>query len=213
MRILCYGDSNTWGYNPANRQRFLYRWSKVLAKLLPEAEIIEEGLNSRTLNHDDPERYGRNGEKTLAIILESQQPLDLVIMMLGSNDLKAIYKPSESQIKAGLRANLQLLCDPHLCDRYPLPQVIVVAPCPLAAGILTTAKWRDQYNEAGYALSLSLAKITEAIAKEFAVAYLNAGDYVQSSEIDSVHLDERNHALLAQAIYQKILDLKKAGKL
>ena len=71
MRILCIGDSNTWGYNPVNGQRFEKRWTKVLSELMPENEIIEEGLNGRTLTSVDPvfkERCGIKGLKMLLML-------------------------------------------------------------------------------------------------------------------------------------------------
>lgn len=86
MRILCYGDSNTWGYDPTSGMRFAHRWPKVLAQQFPQDEIIEEGLNGRTLVHEDPYGKGRCGSAVLEMLLRTHQPLDLIIMMLGTNE-------------------------------------------------------------------------------------------------------------------------------
>lgn len=103
-RILCFGDSNTWGYvSGTDHERFgeNIRWPKVLQKLLGlKFEVIEEGLNSRTLVSEDrrPGKEGRNGSQYFIPCLDSQDPLDLVILMLGTNELKEEYKKSPKQI-------------------------------------------------------------------------------------------------------------------
>ncbi len=103
-RILCFGDSYTWGYIPwSNHERFSenIRFPKKLQELLGEKfEIIEEWLNSRTLNSEDerPWKQGRNGSSYLIPCLDSHDPLNLVILLLGTNELKHIYQNSPEQI-------------------------------------------------------------------------------------------------------------------
>ena len=89
--ILCYGDSNTWGYIPVKCERYPFdvRWTGVLQQELgAEYRIIEEGLNARTTAYEDPWSYWRNGKDYLPACLISQKPLDLLIISLGTNDLK-----------------------------------------------------------------------------------------------------------------------------
>ena len=90
--ILCYGDSNTWGYNPSTKERYdrYERWTGILQFTLgDEYHVIEEGLNGRTTVWDEPiEGEYKNGKTYLVSCLESHKPLDLVIIMLGTNDLK-----------------------------------------------------------------------------------------------------------------------------
>ena len=93
-RILCFGDSNTWGWNPANKERFdeNSRWTGILKNKLGENyDIIEEGLNGRTTVWDDPIEGYKNGKKHLPSCLESHRPLDIVVLMLGTNDLKSRF--------------------------------------------------------------------------------------------------------------------------
>ena len=95
--ILCYGDSNTYGYDPSNGFRYPknVRWTGVLADLLgPEFTVIEEGCNGRTTVFDDPLEGWKNGLDYLKPCLNSHKPIDLVILMLGSNDLKDIFHAS-----------------------------------------------------------------------------------------------------------------------
>lgn len=104
IRILCYGDSNTWGYiSGSDHQRYgnSERWTKVLANLLGDKfEIIEEGLNSRTLISNDPRpgKEGKNGYEYLIPCLDSHDPIDLVILMLGTNELKYTYNKTPEEI-------------------------------------------------------------------------------------------------------------------
>ena len=103
--LLCFGDSNTWGYVPGSGQRFPLevRWPGVLqARLDNDYRIIEEGLNGRTTIHEDPERDGRNGRLFLGPLLESHAPLDLLILMLGSNDLMPCYASIAADVAAGV---------------------------------------------------------------------------------------------------------------
>ena len=103
--ILCYGDSNTWGSDPETRERFPedVRWPGVLRKRLDEEyRVIEEGLPGRTTVRDDPIEGGhKNGRTYLMACLESHRPLDLITLMLGTNDLKARFGSSASDIAQG----------------------------------------------------------------------------------------------------------------
>lgn len=102
IRILCYGDSNTWGYiSGSDHKRYENRWTKILSELLGERfEIIEEGLNSRTLISNDirPGKEGKNGYEYLIPCLDTHDPIDLVILMLGTNELKSSYNKTAEEI-------------------------------------------------------------------------------------------------------------------
>jgi lysophospholipase L1-like esterase len=104
--ILCYGDSNTWGYDPHTQERFSsrVRWTGVLARQLGEEyHMIEEGLSGRTTVWDDPvEGLHKNGKNYLLPCLESHQPIDLVILMLGTNDLKMRFSVPAADIGRGI---------------------------------------------------------------------------------------------------------------
>src|SRR6056297_2207238 len=104
-RILCYGDSNTWGYVPLTGERYdeTVRWTMLLQeKLGGDYKIIEEGLNGRTTVLDDPLEPGRNGLTYLGPCVQSQSPLDLVVLMLGTNDLKRRFSLAPEEIAMGL---------------------------------------------------------------------------------------------------------------
>ena len=104
IRILCYGDSNTWGYiSGTDHERYGIneRWTKFLqCKLGDRFEVIEEGLNSRTLISNDtrPGKEGKNGYEYLIPCLDTHDPIDLIILMLGTNELKASYNKTAAEI-------------------------------------------------------------------------------------------------------------------
>ena len=144
-RILCFGDSNTWGYNPESQfpennapARFPEdtRWTGRLAQLLGEGyTVIEEGLDNRTTCFRDPGYYGRSGVDILPVLLESHSPLDMIIIMLGTNDVKTMYSASPHVISAGMERLV------HICkNTCSLPytssadaKILVVAPVRLHA--------------------------------------------------------------------------------
>ena len=103
--IVCYGDSNTYGYNPENGFRYEYeeRWTTILQKELKDSAIvIPEGLNGRTTSFEDELRPGRNGATYLDPCLHSHGPIDLVVLMLGTNDLKIRFQATPTDIGKGI---------------------------------------------------------------------------------------------------------------
>src|SRR5262245_41824824 len=105
--VLCYGDSNTWGFVPGTGARYALdvRWPGVLREQLgPEYWVIEEGLNGRTTVWEDPEVAGRNGQQYLPPCLQTHRPLDAVILFLGLNDLKTKFGATAETIAEGLAA-------------------------------------------------------------------------------------------------------------
>ncbi len=129
--LLCFGDSNTWGYVPGSGQRFplQVRWPGVLqARLGSRWRVIEEGLNGRTTIHQDPERDGRNARLFLGPLLESHAPLDLLILMLGTNDLMPCYASSAADVAAGVGILLDIVATSGAGPSATAPAVLLVAP-------------------------------------------------------------------------------------
>ena len=134
-RILCYGDSNTWGYDPVTGDRFdaHTRWTRILAKALGAGyEIIEEGLNGRTTVWDDPIEGDKNGKTYLMPCLATHRPLDLVILMLGTNDLKHRFSLTAFDIAEGAKVLGQTIQTSACTSGRTAPPLLLMAPAPLA---------------------------------------------------------------------------------
>ncbi len=102
QQVLCFGDSNTWGYNPENGERFPWgiRWTSILQQKLANKDIriIEEGLCGRTTVFEDPLRQGRKGVSLFPTLLETHKPENIVIM-LGTNDCKTVFSASPESVE------------------------------------------------------------------------------------------------------------------
>ncbi len=175
-RILCYGDSNTWGWVPASmgKDRFLVdkRWTGRLQKLLgADFEIIEEGLGGRTTMFADPrpEFPERNGLVTLPIILETHLPLDLVILMLGTTDTKEMMNLSVQEIGLGMSNLVKAVKDSKLLNNQKTPAVLVVVP-PV---VKEDAEFAAKLFKGGNTKGMALADTYQEVAKNEEVYYLN----------------------------------------
>ena len=196
--ILCYGDSNTWGCNPGvlTRHPADVRWTGVVQKLLgSEYNIIENGINGRSTVWDDPANQCRNGLSGLGYALYSAKPLDLVVLMLGTNDLN--YTDAE-----GYYLGIKMLAQRILKANASFPGTSEVFPDKtrllLVSPILVTE------NMPSYPESCKFAEYTEKVANELGVPWLNAAEYAQPSPLDGCHMDEENHQQLGIALAVKI---------
>lgn len=211
--VLCFGDSNTWGYDPASitapfprRHPPEVRWTGVLARELgSEFRVIEEGQNGRTTVHEDPLNICRKGKDYLPACLESHKPLDLVILMLGSNDLKGMFNmpPGEIANSAAVLARMILASDAGPANRPP--KLLLVCPPPVGdTGHLpeVAAKFPD-----AVARSAHFPVLYEAVAAALGCAYLNSQEIVQPSPLDALHLEAVEHEKLGQAMASKVKSL------
>ena len=199
--ILAYGDSLTWGYAPEGgglRHAFEDRWPSVLeAGLDGQARVIAEGLNGRTTASDDfTAAADRNGVRILPTLLDSHQPLDLVVIMLGSNDIKTFMTGSAFAAANGMKRLAEILRTFPYANGV-VPKVLLVAP-PLtvpsprnvAPASVSPRTTDDQLFDHYYAQA----------AKELGVGYFNAGSVAVASPIDGVHLDAHNTRAIGQAM-------------
>ncbi len=198
--ILCYGDSNTWGYVPGTAARYsrTERWPGVLQNALgPDVQVIEEGLNARTTVMDDPIRGGaiKNGMTYLRPCLESHAPLDLVILMLGTNDLKHRFGFSAYDIAANVAALVGVIQQSGCGPQGKAPAVLMIAPPHLAK--LTALA--DLFAGAAEK-SRELASHYRAFATQLGCRFLDAGIVVESSPIDGVHWAADQHARFGTVI-------------
>jgi len=207
--ILCYGDSNTWGWNPVNQTRYarFARWPGVLQQRLGGGYyIIEAGLSGRTTVHDDPIEPHRNGKTYLPACLMSHQPLDLVILMLGTNDLKHRFGQSAFDIAAGAGFLVKLIQQSGTGPNGQSPQVLLLAPPPIIKRPPTAAQF-----EGGPAKSKQFGRTFGPISRQHHCHFLDTGKVVDSSSIDGVHLELTEHQKLGLALAEKVEQIFSAG--
>lgn len=197
--ILCYGDSNTWGQNPANDNRYprSVRWPSVLQNLLGnDYEVISEGLRGRTLVVENPRKPHRTGITHLQALLDSSDPIDLVIIMLGTNDVKKTYNIEAKDIAEHLEQTIKFIRDSKL-DLEKIPEILVICPPPV---IIPTSNDLDERMVRGIELFMVIPDLYRQVAEKYSCGFINAGDIISSSKIDGYHLDESGHLKLAEVI-------------
>lgn len=201
-QILCFGDSNTYGLIPENGGRYVWeeRWTGILNDAVaPKGyRVIEEGLCGRTTVFDDPFRPGRNGAKMLPIILETHAPVDVMIVMLGTNDCKPIYDASAKVIGKGITVLLE-----QIAQKIPTAKILLVSPIALGERV-----WEDafdpEFNRTSVQTAKELAGVYREIAEEKKIYFLDASQYAAPGEADREHLDKIGHQQMAKAIYEAL---------
>jgi lysophospholipase L1-like esterase len=202
--ILCFGDSITWGYGPKDGSRFPFeeRWPRVLeASLQGRARVIEEGLNARTVATDEPSRPNRNGLALLAPLLESHAPLDVVTIMLGTNDSAPCYGLTAGKIAMNCACLIRTVNASLAGPRATPPKTLLISPPPL--GSLSAEM--SLFYAGGQSTSRGLAEGYKVIADRFGTLFLDAGQVTKVSAIDGVHLDPDGQRALGEAV-AKVLD-------
>jgi lysophospholipase L1-like esterase len=203
--VLCYGDSNTWGYDPATRARYPphVRWTGVLAtRLGAEYRVVEEGLNGRTTRWDDPIEPHRNGMTYLRPCVESHRPLELVIVMLGTNDLKRRFDLSASDIAQSAAVVAETAQRFALTADGRNARVLLVAPPAVA-----TLTEYDQMFAGAREKSRQFSHYYRLAAGWQNVFYFDAGAVIVSSEKDGIHFDADEHRKLGEALADEALRL------
>ena len=203
--ILCFGDSNTWGWNPVDKERFDRdtRWTGILQKTLGEAyHVIEEGLNGRTTVWDDPIDLHKKGSGHLPPLLETHRPLDLVVIMLGTNDLKVRFSVSAYDIARSIGTLIEIVRASGSGRNGGAPGILVLAPPPL--GRLT--EYADMFT-GGAGKSRQLGGRCREFAEEYGVAFFDTATVVSSSDIDGVHWEKEAHRTLGTALAREVRNL------
>jgi len=172
------------------------RWTGVLQdELGPEYWVIEEGLNGRTTTRDDETAPYRNGLTYLLPTLETHHPLDLVIVMLGTNDLKRQFGASPVDIASGAGELVDAIRETTFGPQAGAPDVLLLCP-PLMGGLRQFAADFEGAFEKSRQLEPEFRRVADARG----CAFLDAGEVVSGSDIDGVHLDRESHSILGKAV-------------
>lgn len=207
-RILCFGDSNTWGAVPAEGTRHPddVRWTGILAaELGNEYQVIEEGYNGRTTVHDDPVENRLSGIAYFETCLDSQSPLDLIILMLGTNDLKARFGVDPYTIAFGFGRYLNAVKTVPMAGNRP--EVLLAAPLLIDPSYKDVPLFLDMFGEGAVERSEKFAEAYEAFAKENGVHFIDASQYGKASVRDGVHMEAEYHEKLGKAFAEKVKEI------
>lgn len=201
--LLCFGDSNTYGTLPMAQEGAHHRyapdvrWTGIArAALGPDWHLVEEGLPGRTAQFADPVMDGlMDGMPALRMALQSHGPLDVLTIMLGTNDVKTRFGASAETVMGGVAALLDLALGTEMQMRHDGFKVLLICPPPvLETGILKPQFWGAATKSA------ALSSLYSALAQSRGVGCLDAGPLISTSPIDGVHLTAAAHETLGQAV-------------
>lgn len=206
--VLCFGDSNTHGTCamgfPGDRRRLPreQRWPEVMAARLGEGwEVIAEGHPGRTSVFADPiEGPHKNGQLALPALLESHRPLDLVVVMLGTNDCKARFGAQATDIALGIGRLAREILSSDAGPAGTAPRLLIAAPVP----ILETGIFSDIFS-GGAGKSRALPAALARVASEVGAGFWDAGMVAQVDPVDGIHLDVTAHAAIGEGLASAIV--------
>ena len=207
--VLVYGDSLSWGIIPGTRRRlpFLQRWPGILETELinggMRVRVIEDCLNGRRTVWEDPFKPGRNGLAGLEQRIEANSPLDLVVLMLGTNDFQSVHQHNASHSAQGIAALVRAIRRAPIEPDMPVPPILIVAPPRAGTAAGTMADKFANAREKAEGLSGAFA----TIAAEMKCAFFDAGRIISASTIDGVHLDADQHVILGNALIEPVRKL------
>lgn len=203
-RILCFGDSNTWGYIPGTAERYSEseRWTRLLEERLGEAyDVVEEGMTGRTTVFDTGFDDLLNGKKALGYILKSQLPLDAAVVMLGTNDLCDHHM---DRIELGITEIIRLLKNANYIYRTKTPvfphgvKILLVAPIPYGEETALSDEIKKESRLYG--------ETYKRVAENMGVHFLNPEGKIKSG-VDGIHFTTESHKILADLIYSSLMEM------
>ena len=210
IKVLCYGDSNTWGQKPDKTGRYPadVRWTGKLQQLLGnDYYVVEEGLGSRTTDLDYDRKPGRNGKTYLVPCLGSHNPIDVVVLMLGTNDLKTGCGRSANDIAQAIEGLVNDIRTFARDQAGVAPKVILVSPIEINSDAPRFAEfYTGYYDERAMAESRKLAAVISQLAQQANCEFLDAAITSKPGE-DGIHFDEPSEAPLAEALEPMIREL------
>lgn len=199
-KILCFGDSNTFGFNPSDGTRYdeKTRWSGILkSKLKNNFEVIEEGANNRTGFADNPAGEFYSSQKYLPKLLNRLGELEFAVISVGTNDLQFQYSITEEQIEKGLE-NLIILTKNYA------KKIIVIPPVNLDENILN-GFFKIMFDKSGIEKSKNAGRIYRKVAQKYNCMIFDINEFEKPSKTDGLHYSEKSHKIIAEKLYNFIL--------
>ena len=214
--IVCYGDSNTWGYMPKrehpeitanNRFPWGVRWtSRLQIALGHDYHVAECGVNGRTTMFDCPLAEYRNGLKDIDVCIQSQHPVDLVIIMLGTNDTKTFFGMNAYMIAKGAERIIERIRQGGYGPDGKCPEILLMSPIHLHPNMRN--EWlSEEFGEQSLKVDAELGSHLGEIAKAQGVHFLDAGEFITADPGDGIHMNADGHALLAEKVTAKVKEI------
>ncbi|WP_456073368.1 GDSL-type esterase/lipase family protein [Holdemanella biformis] len=203
MKMLFFGDSNTWGYDAKDASRQKNRFTQLIKERFNEHEIIEEGLCGRTICLDDPYDDDRNGAKMISMVLKTHAPIDVVFIMLGTNDAKRQFSTNSISLEKGIRTLLYRALNPEIYrDGSKVPQFFVVCPPKMNRDGLKNERTQANFGQAGFDILANTKPYLEKGCSGLGVDVIDTN--VVAGNIDGIHMDESGHRQVADALISVI---------
>lgn len=207
ISVLCYGDSNTYGYDPHTGGRYPYakRWTTLLGEMLGDRyEVIAEGLNGRTTAYDRPGAAWKNGASSLIACLGTHKPVDYIIIMLGTNDCNESLGLSAADIAEGMETLVRMVEDETPALQGYVPEIIVTAPAAIQ-GDVDSSPFAGELTAGSLQKSMDTAPLYREIAGGHGVRFADASMLAEVSS-DCEHLTEKGHRQIAGLFWELITD-------
>lgn len=205
--ILCYGDSNTFASHPlGGRHPYEDRFTGRLQRQLgSDYRIIEEGCGGRTTVFEDEVETGRNGKTFLPTCIASHNPLDLIILMLGTNDLKHRINPTLWDLGKAMEQLLRIIDSFPYAPHYKKPKVLIVSPIHIGDDVESSPF--GCFTREAVEKSHHFAEVYGAVAQEHGAYFLDAAQVAHPSREDQLHMDRESHAALADVLEKKVREI------
>ncbi len=208
-QILVYSDSLTWGIIPGTRNRLPFdrRWPGVMENTLLEngqkVRVIEDCLNGRRTVWDDPFKPGRKGLDGLAQRIEVNSPLELVVLMLGANDLQNMHNNTAWHVAQGVAALVAAIRQAPIEPGIPVPPILIVAP-PLITG--AKGPMANKFSGAEERCA-GMPGFLKEVAELNGCYFFDSNSVIAASKVDGIHLDEPEHKVLGEKIGEYVLSM------
>lgn len=197
--ILCFGDSNTYGFNPENGGRYDYtsRWTGILQDLLKDDyNIIEEGYNARTVIFKDFGDYKTCSIDYLPDCLQKYTQTDLVIIMLGLNDFQTIFHASVDAVLKGIKTLVNIIRN---SDFHYNSEILLLPPAIIGQNI-KKSNFGCMFNKHSISKTMEFSKKLKQLAKDEACEYFDINRIIKTCPEDSVHIKTDAHKKIAETL-------------
>lgn len=206
-KILCFGDSNTWGHNPVDCSRLDERWTVMIEDKFPQYEITADGLCGRATRTFKSEMHDTDGLSAFREkYINSDENYDLIIIMLGTNDVLSEVNSSPTDIADTLGEYISEYRGAHTENAT---EFLLISPILLTDKLLSHPIFSQLYSETSIEKSKHFAQCISNVAKRENVWFMNAAEYAEASDIDGIHMTSQQHRKLADGIENKISEILK----